>query len=65
MKVIYLTAGGAGMYCGSCMNDNALVRELRKLPRELAGLWEGSHTGAAASSGRRTEQLPARCGLTV
>ena len=27
-KIIFLTAGGAGMYCGSCMRDNALVRNL-------------------------------------
>jgi glycosyltransferase involved in cell wall biosynthesis len=28
MKIAYLTAGAAGMYCGSCMNDNAVAREL-------------------------------------
>jgi glycosyltransferase involved in cell wall biosynthesis len=27
-KVVFLTAGGAGMYCGSCMRDNTLVRHL-------------------------------------
>lgn len=27
-KVIFITAGGAGMYCGSCMRDNTLVRNL-------------------------------------
>ena len=27
--VAYLTAGAAGMYCGSCMHDNTLVRALR------------------------------------
>ncbi|NOY00822.1 MAG: glycosyltransferase family 4 protein [Verrucomicrobia bacterium] len=27
-KVIYLTAGAAGMYCGSCMHDNAVTRGL-------------------------------------
>lgn len=25
-KVVYLTAGAAGMYCGSCMHDNTLAR---------------------------------------
>jgi glycosyltransferase involved in cell wall biosynthesis len=25
MRVIYITAGAAGMYCGSCMHDNTLV----------------------------------------
>jgi glycosyltransferase involved in cell wall biosynthesis len=27
-KIIYLTAGAAGMYCGSCMHDNALAKAL-------------------------------------
>ncbi len=30
MKIAYLTAGAAGMYCGSCMHDNALARQLQK-----------------------------------
>jgi len=29
MRIAYLTAGAAGMYCGSCMHDNALARALR------------------------------------
>ena len=28
MKAVYLTAGAAGMYCGSCMHDNALTKAL-------------------------------------
>jgi glycosyltransferase involved in cell wall biosynthesis len=28
MKILYLTAGAAGMYCGSCLRDNALASEL-------------------------------------
>ncbi|HMX30068.1 MAG TPA: glycosyltransferase family 1 protein, partial [Blastocatellia bacterium] len=28
MRVLYLTAGAAGMYCGSCLRDNALASEL-------------------------------------
>ncbi|MCA9137782.1 MAG: glycosyltransferase family 4 protein [Planctomycetales bacterium] len=28
MKVVYLTAGAAGMFCGSCMHDNALARAM-------------------------------------
>jgi glycosyltransferase involved in cell wall biosynthesis len=28
MKIAYITAGAAGMYCGSCMHDNTLVAEL-------------------------------------
>ncbi len=29
MKLAMITAGGAGMFCGSCMQDNTLVRTLR------------------------------------
>jgi len=29
MKIAMITAGGAGMFCGSCMQDNTLVRSLR------------------------------------
>lgn len=28
MKIIYIAAGAAGMYCGSCLRDNALAAEL-------------------------------------
>jgi glycosyltransferase involved in cell wall biosynthesis len=28
MKILYITAGAAGMYCGSCLRDNALAAEL-------------------------------------
>ncbi len=28
MKIIQITAGAAGMYCGSCLRDNALAAEL-------------------------------------
>ena len=31
MKIAYVTAGAAGMYCGSCMHDNTLVTALRRL----------------------------------
>jgi len=30
MKVVYLTAGAAGMYCGSCMHDNQLAGAMRR-----------------------------------
>ncbi len=30
MKILYLTAGAAGMYCGSCLLDNALAAELMR-----------------------------------
>ncbi len=35
MKVVYLTAGAAGMYCGSCMRDNTLVAALRARGRDV------------------------------
>ena len=28
MRIVYITAGAAGMYCGSCMRDNTLVAAL-------------------------------------
>src|SRR5947209_12798212 len=31
MKIAYITAGAAGMYCGSCMHDNTLVAALHAL----------------------------------
>jgi glycosyltransferase involved in cell wall biosynthesis len=31
MKIVQLTPGAGGMFCGSCMRDNALVAALRKL----------------------------------
>lgn len=31
MKIVQLTPGAGGMYCGGCMRDNALVAGLRKL----------------------------------
>ncbi|MFT5325958.1 MAG: hypothetical protein ACI8P0_003832, partial [Planctomycetaceae bacterium] len=29
MHVAIITAGGAGMFCGSCMHDNTWARALR------------------------------------
>jgi glycosyltransferase involved in cell wall biosynthesis len=31
MKIAFITAGAAGMYCGSCMKDNTLVSALARL----------------------------------
>ena len=31
MRIAFITAGAAGMYCGSCMRDNTLVAALNKL----------------------------------
>lgn len=30
-KIVYITAGAAGMYCGSCIRDNRLIAGLEKL----------------------------------
>ena len=35
MKIISITAGAAGMYCGSCLRDNALAAELLKQGHEV------------------------------
>src|SRR5881409_3727901 len=31
MRTVYITAGAAGMYCGSCMHDNTLAAALTAL----------------------------------
>jgi glycosyltransferase involved in cell wall biosynthesis len=31
MKIAYLTAGAAGMFCGSCLHDNALAKAIQRL----------------------------------
>src|SRR4051794_35656555 len=31
MRIAYITAGGAGMFCGSCMRDNTLAAALKTL----------------------------------
>jgi len=35
MKIVYLTAGAAGMYCGSCMRDNTLAAALKAKGRDV------------------------------
>lgn len=34
MRIVQLTPGAGGFYCGSCMRDNTLVRALRRLGHE-------------------------------
>jgi len=34
MRIAYVTAGAAGMFCGSCMRDNTLVRALGRIGHE-------------------------------
>ena len=36
MKLAYITPGAAGMYCGSCLNDNALASALIRLGQDVA-----------------------------
>jgi len=35
MKIVYLAAGAAGMYCGSCLHDNTLAAALHKLGEDV------------------------------
>jgi len=35
MKILSITAGAANMYCGSCLRDNALARELSRLGHDV------------------------------
>jgi glycosyltransferase involved in cell wall biosynthesis len=35
MKIAYIAAGAAGMYCGSCLRDNAVARELMRLGEDV------------------------------
>lgn len=36
MKIAYLAAGAAGMYCGSCLHDNTLAAALQSAGHEVA-----------------------------
>jgi glycosyltransferase involved in cell wall biosynthesis len=36
LKVAYITAGAAGMFCGSCMHDNTLARAMHKLGHDVS-----------------------------
>ncbi|MBR9801216.1 glycosyltransferase family 1 protein, partial [bacterium] len=36
MHIAFVTAGGAGMFCGSCMQDNALARALMQSDCEVS-----------------------------
>src|SRR5205823_13021579 len=47
MKILSITAGAAGMYCGSCSRDNALAVEL--LARAAAAIRSEEHTSELQS----------------
>ena len=36
MRIAYITAGAAGMYCGSCLHDNTLAAALQRLGHDVA-----------------------------
>ena len=36
LKIAYITAGAAGMYCGSCMHDNTLAAALKGMGHDVA-----------------------------
>jgi glycosyltransferase involved in cell wall biosynthesis len=36
MRIAYITAGAAGMFCGSCLRDNTLVSALRRAGQDAA-----------------------------
>jgi glycosyltransferase involved in cell wall biosynthesis len=36
MRIAYITAGAAGMYCGSCLHDNTLAAALLELGEDVA-----------------------------
>ena len=36
MKIAYIAAGAAGMYCGTCMHDNTLVASIQKRGHDVA-----------------------------
>ncbi len=35
LKIVYLTSGAAGMYCGSCLNDNSLAKAMTSLGHDV------------------------------
>ena len=36
MRIAYIAAGAAGMYCGSCLHDNTLASALQKMGHQVA-----------------------------
>jgi glycosyltransferase involved in cell wall biosynthesis len=55
MRIAYITAGAAGMYCGSCMRDNTLVAALHRQGHEalLVPTYTPIRTDEEDVSGRR------------
>ena len=36
LRVAYITAGAAGMYCGSCLHDNTLAGALLRMGHDVS-----------------------------
>ena len=55
MRILSITAGAAGMYCGSCLRDNALAAELIRLGHQvlLVPLYTPTRTDEPNVSQRR------------
>lgn len=55
MRILALTAGAANMYCGSCLRDNALARELMRQGHEvtLVPMYTPTRTDEENVSGER------------
>src|SRR5881394_1663230 len=55
VKICILAAGAGGMYCGSCMRDNALAAALKRLGHDvtLIPLYTPLKTDAPSVSGKR------------
>ncbi|HYO83392.1 MAG TPA: glycosyltransferase family 4 protein [Bryobacteraceae bacterium] len=55
MRILALTAGAANMYCGSCLRDNALARELMRQGHQatLVPMYTPTKTDTENVSGKR------------
>jgi glycosyltransferase involved in cell wall biosynthesis len=55
MRILALTSGAANMYCGSCLRDNALARELMRQGHEvtLVPMYTPTKTDEQNVSGKR------------
>ncbi len=56
MKILSLTAGAASMYCGSCLRDNALAAELRRMGHEITLV--PVYTPTKTDSGNESQASP-------
>ena len=56
MKIAYITAGAAGMYCGTCLHDNTLAAALMERGHEVS-LTPGSILGDIYGERRQVNSL--------